>query len=313
MNGSCAGGTGAFIDQMATLLDTDAAGLNDMESITRTCIRSPRVVACSPKPICSRSSTMARPSPIWPHPSSRQWPRRPSQVWLPDARFTAPSSSWAVRCSSCPSCDEAFQRALEGKVDEFIVPTDAHLYVAYGSALQADVDSDDQGNYFEAHTCDDILKRLDELKNLPSNTPTMPPLFPTEADREAFNNRHHREHMHIGTLEGAQGPHFLGIDAGSTTIKATLVNDDREIVWSSLRHQRRQPVDGRRQHRQEDPKSSCPKAHGSHDPAPPATAKASSPPACTWTRAWWRPWRTIVVPKWFNPASPPSSTSAART
>ena len=90
----------------------------------------------------------------------------------------------------------AFQRALEGKVDEFIVPTDAHLYVAYGSALQADIDSDDQGNYFEAHTCDDILKRLDELKNLPSNTPTMPPLFPTEADREDFNKRHHKEHIH---------------------------------------------------------------------------------------------------------------------
>ncbi|HAK71957.1 MAG TPA: activase, partial [Bifidobacterium sp.] len=39
--------------------------------------------------------------------------------------------------------------------------------------------------------------------------------------------------VHIGTLDGAKGPHFLGIDAGSTTIKATLVNDDREIVWSS--------------------------------------------------------------------------------
>ena len=61
----------------------------------------------------------------------------------------------------------------------------------------------------------------------------MPPLFPTEADREDFNKRHHKEHIHIGTLEGAHGPHFLGIDAGSTTIKATLVNDDREIVWSS--------------------------------------------------------------------------------
>ncbi|WP_416335703.1 acyl-CoA dehydratase activase-related protein [Bifidobacterium pseudocatenulatum] len=61
----------------------------------------------------------------------------------------------------------------------------------------------------------------------------MPPLFATEADRAAFNERHHREHIHQGTLEGAQGPHFLGIDAGSTTIKATLVNDDREIVWSS--------------------------------------------------------------------------------
>lgn len=87
--------------------------------------------------------------------------------------------------------------------------------------------------HYEARTCADLLARLDELENLPSNTPTMPPLFATEADRAAFNERHHREHIHQGTLEGAQGPHFLGIDAGSTTIKATLVNDDREIVWSS--------------------------------------------------------------------------------
>ena len=87
--------------------------------------------------------------------------------------------------------------------------------------------------HYEARTCADLLARLDELENLPSNTPTMPPLFATEADRTAFNERHHREHIHQGTLEGAQGPHFLGIDAGSTTIKATLVNDDREIVWSS--------------------------------------------------------------------------------
>ena len=87
--------------------------------------------------------------------------------------------------------------------------------------------------HYEARTCADLLARLDELENLPSNTPTMPPLFATEANRTAFNERHHREHIHQGTLEGAQGPHFLGIDAGSTTIKATLVNDDREIVWSS--------------------------------------------------------------------------------
>ncbi len=54
MNGSCAGGTGAFIDQMSTLLDTDAAGSTRWPRATRTCIRSPRVAACSPKPICSR-------------------------------------------------------------------------------------------------------------------------------------------------------------------------------------------------------------------------------------------------------------------
>jgi predicted CoA-substrate-specific enzyme activase len=88
----------------------------------------------------------------------------------------------------------------------------------------------------------DILARLAELENLPSDTPTMPPLFPTQADRDAFDERHHREHIHVGTLEGAYGPHFLGIDAGSTTIKATLVNDDREIVWSSYANNEGSPL-----------------------------------------------------------------------
>ena len=54
MNGSCAGGTGAFIDQMATLLDTDASGLNDYAKDYKTCTRSRRVAACSRRPTCSR-------------------------------------------------------------------------------------------------------------------------------------------------------------------------------------------------------------------------------------------------------------------
>lgn len=242
MNGSCAGGTGAFIDQMSTLLDTDAAGLNEMAKSYENLY-----------PIASRCGVFAKTDL---QPLINDGAAKPD---LAASIFTAVATQTIAGLASgrpihgtviflggplffMSELRAAFQRALEGKVDEFIVPTDAHLYVAYGSALQADVDSDDQGNYFEAHTCDDILKRLDELKNLPSNTPTMPPLFPTEADREDFNKRHHQEHIHIGTLEGAHGPHFLGIDAGSTTIKATLVNDDREIVWSSYANNEGSPL-----------------------------------------------------------------------
>lgn len=233
MNGSCAGGTGAFIDQMSTLLDTDAAGLNEMAKSYENLY-----------PIASRCGVFAKTDL---QPLINDGAAKPD---LAASIFTAVATQTIAGLAAgrpihgtviflggplffMSELRAAFQRALEGKVDEFIVPTDAHLYVAYGSALQADMDSDDQGHHFEAHTCDEILKRLDELKNLPSNTSTMPPLFPTEADREDFNKRHHKEHIHIGTLEGAHGPHFLGIDAGSTTIKATLVNDDREIVWSS--------------------------------------------------------------------------------
>ena len=242
MNGSCAGGTGAFIDQMSTLLDTDAAGLNEMAKSYENLY-----------PIASRCGVFAKTDL---QPLINDGAAKPD---LAASIFTAVATQTIAGLASGRPIHgtviflggplffmfelrAAFQRALEGKVDEFIVPTDAHLYVAYGSALQADTDSDDQGHHFEAYTCDEILKRLDELKNLPSNTPTMPPLFPTEADREDFNKRHHKEHIHIGTLEGAHGPHFLGIDAGSTTIKATLVNDDREIVWSSYANNEGSPL-----------------------------------------------------------------------
>ena len=234
MNGSCAGGTGAFIDQMATLLDTDAAGLNDMAKHYETLY-----------PIASRCGVFAKTDL---QPLINDGAAKPD---LAASIFTAVATQTIAGLASgrpihgtviflggplffMSELREAFHRALEDKVDEFIVPTDAHLYVAFGSALLAgEPDQLEEGQHFEARTCADILQSLEDLKNLPANTPTMPPLFPTEADREAFNKRHHREHVHIGTLEGAQGPHFLGIDAGSTTIKATLVNDDREIVWSS--------------------------------------------------------------------------------
>ena len=234
MNGSCAGGTGAFIDQMATLLDTDAAGLNDMAKSYETLY-----------PIASRCGVFAKTDL---QPLINDGAAKPD---LAASIFTAVATQTIAGLTSgrpihgtviflggplffMSELREAFHRALEGKVDEFIVPTDAHLYVAFGSALLAgEPDQLEDGVHFEARTCEDILENLEDLKNLPANTPTMPPLFPTEAEREAFNERHHREHVHIGTLEGAIGPHFLGIDAGSTTIKATLVNDDREIVWSS--------------------------------------------------------------------------------
>lgn len=90
MNGSCAGGTGAFIDQMATLLDTDAAGLNEMATQYETLY-----------PIASRCGVFAKTDlqPLindgaanrtWQHRSSRQWPRKPSQALPPDARSTEP-------------------------------------------------------------------------------------------------------------------------------------------------------------------------------------------------------------------------------
>ncbi|WP_241520204.1 acyl-CoA dehydratase activase-related protein [Bifidobacterium catulorum] len=246
MNGSCAGGTGAFIDQMATLLDTDATGLNDMAKRYETLY-----------PIASRCGVFAKTDL---QPLINDGAAKPD---LAASIFTAVATQTIAGLSSgrpirgtviflggplffLSELREAFRRALKDQVKEFITPESAHLYVAYGAALLAGEETGDETEdgttHYEPRTLDDILAALENLKNLPSNTPTMPPLFDTEEDRERFNERHHREHIHIGTLEGAHGPHFLGIDAGSTTIKATLVNDDREIVWSSYANNEGSPL-----------------------------------------------------------------------
>lgn len=234
MNGSCAGGTGAFIDQMATLLDTDAAGLNEMAKDYQNLY-----------PIASRCGVFAK-SDL--QPLINDGAPKPD---LAASIFTAVATQTIAGLASgrpihgtvvflggplffMSELREAFRRALEGKVEHFVTPKDAHLYVALGAALLAGVGEQlEEDQRVEAKTCRQILERLAQVDAMPNATATMPPLFADEQDRDDFNARHHREHIHIGTLEGAHGPHFLGIDAGSTTIKATLVNDDRDIVWSS--------------------------------------------------------------------------------
>ncbi|WEV75049.1 acyl-CoA dehydratase activase-related protein [Bifidobacterium sp. ESL0800] len=244
MNGSCAGGTGAFIDQMATLLDTDASGLNDMAKNYKILY-----------PIASRCGVFAK-SDL--QPLINDGADKPD---LAASIFTAVATQTIAGLASgrpihgnvvflggplffLSELREAFARALEGKVDRFIVPENAHLYVAYGSALMCGDDNElDVGQHFEPRSCQEIIDDLEALKNKPVDTATMPPLFPTEEDRREFNERHHKEQIKVGTLEGAKGPHFLGIDAGSTTIKATLINDDREIVWSSYGTNDGSPLD----------------------------------------------------------------------
>ena len=163
MNGSCAGGTGAFIDQMATLLDTDASGLNDYAKDYKTLY-----------PIASRCGVFAKTDL---QPLINDGAAKPD---LAASIFTAVATQTIAGLASgrpihgtviflggplffMSELREAFHRALAGKVDEFIVPTDAHLYVAYGSALIAgepdgiDVD----GVHFEPRTCDDIIAALE--------------------------------------------------------------------------------------------------------------------------------------------------------
>ncbi|WP_044259215.1 acyl-CoA dehydratase activase-related protein [Bifidobacterium tsurumiense] len=232
MNGSCAGGTGAFIDQMATLLDTDASGLDAYAKQYTTLY-----------PIASRCGVFAK-SDL--QPLINDGAEKPD---LAASIFTAVATQTIAGLASgrpihgtviflggplffLSQLREAFHRALEGKVDEFVVPKSAHLYVAFGAALMAG-EPESLDTPLRAESCQALIDEVKSLQNVIGNTPTMPTLFASDEKRHAFEARHNKSHVQIGNLDGASGPHFLGIDAGSTTIKATLVNDDRDILWSS--------------------------------------------------------------------------------
>ena len=96
MNGSCAGGTGAFIDQMATLLGV-TPNWTASASSPRASTPSPRAAACSPRRTCSPCSIRARRARMWRAPSSWPWSTRPSPVWRRGGRSRAASSTSAAR------------------------------------------------------------------------------------------------------------------------------------------------------------------------------------------------------------------------
>ena len=313
MNGSCAGGTGAFIDQMATLLNTDAAGLNDMASKYKTIY-----------PIASRCGVFAK-SDLQPLINDGA-----AKEDLAASIFNAVATQ-TISGLACgrpirgnviflggplffmSELREAFKRILQDRVGRYIIPENAHLYVAYGAAIMAGRrDQDDQDKaaqvktdyspesdvndpfgpawgldqekvdrarsekassldkvalqdamqdgrtttlvdgehkdpatetakdgrqdqemHFGLTTLEGVLSALKGLEDMPSAARTIRPLFLTEDERREFNDRHGAQVIPTGDLSGAKGPHFLGIDAGSTTIKAVLINDDKTIVWST--------------------------------------------------------------------------------
>nr|WP_232342967.1 acyl-CoA dehydratase activase-related protein [Bifidobacterium choladohabitans] len=313
MNGSCAGGTGAFIDQMATLLNTDASGLNDMASKYKTIY-----------PIASRCGVFAK-SDLQPLINDGA-----AKEDLAASIFNAVATQ-TISGLACgrpirgnviflggplffmSELREAFKRILQDRVSRYIIPENAHLYVAYGAAImagrhdhddqdkaeqvktdyspetdvndpfgpawgldQAEVDkarsekasnldkmalqdamqdgrtttlvdggnkvpaaeaatdaSRNQDMNFDLTSLDGALSALKGLENMPSTARTIRPLFLDEDERKEFNDRHGAQVIPTGDLSGAKGPHFLGIDAGSTTIKAVLINDDKTIVWST--------------------------------------------------------------------------------
>ncbi len=224
MNGICAGGTGSFIDQMASLLKTDAAGLNEYAKNYQAIY-----------PIAARCGVFAK-TDI--QPLINEGATKPD---LSASIFQAVVNQTisGLACGKpirgnvaflggplhfLTELKQAFIRTLNLSEDEIISPEHSHLFAAIGSAMNAKPE---------------ISKTLSELHELLSKgiemdfeVHRMTPLFNNEEEYEEFKMRHSLHSVKKGNLADYKGNCFLGIDAGSTTTKVALVGEDGSLLYS---------------------------------------------------------------------------------
>ena len=226
MNGTCAGGTGAFIDQMAALLDTDAGGLNELAKSHTTIY-----------PIASRCGVFAKTDV---QPLLNEGARKEDiAASIFQAVVTQTISGLAcgrpirgnVALLGGPlqylsELDKRFCETLGLDDEHAIRPENAHLFVASGAALC--------GAQGKAELLSDVLERLRNLGDIQgSEVVRLDPLFANEEEFAEFKERHDREKVKRGDLMAYTGTAYLGIDAGSTTFKAALIGEGGELLWSS--------------------------------------------------------------------------------
>jgi len=227
MNGTCAGGTGAFIDQMATLLHTDAGGLDELASRYQNLY-----------PIASRCGVFAK-SDLQPL-LNQGAPHTDLAASVFQAVATQTIAGLA--CGNpirgnlvflggplhfLPQLRAAYERALGDQVTSFTTPADAHLYVAIGAALVAGQQAETPG-----HRLADLADGLRQRTLIPLATTRLRPLFLDDEERARFFARHARATVPRQELAEATGPVFLGIDAGSTTVKAVVTTADGELLFT---------------------------------------------------------------------------------
>ncbi|PKK39352.1 Activator of (R)-2-hydroxyglutaryl-CoA dehydratase [Clostridiaceae bacterium JG1575] len=236
MNGTCAGGTGAFIDQMATLLKTDAQGLNDLAARHTTIY-----------PIAARCGVFAK-TDIQPLINEGA---RSEDIAASVFQAVVNQTISGLACGRpirghvaflggplhfLPQLRQRFIETLGLKDEEILVPTNANLFVAMGAALLSLAD--------EAQPFETIIERLQRKKEIPLHeVARLAPLFETPGDYEAFKARHDAERVPRRPLQEAKGPLYLGIDAGSTTSKVALVDEADHLVYSFYGSNEGKPLD----------------------------------------------------------------------
>ena len=225
MNGTCAGGTGAFLDQMASLLHTDTAGLNELAKNYSTIY-----------PIASRCGVFAKTDiqPLINEGAAKEDIAASIFQAVVNQTISGLACGRPIRgnvaflggpLNYLSELRTRFIETLHLKDDEIIVPEEAHLLVAKGAALDS-IHSD-------TITTDELHQKIENLKNSQDNTThPLDPLFKDKEDYEIFKERHNKAKVEKASIENYEGDCYLGIDAGSTTTKLVLIDKEGKLLYS---------------------------------------------------------------------------------
>ena len=224
MNSICAGGTGAFIDQMASLLKTDAVGLNHYAK------KSNKIY-----PIASRCGVFAKTDvqALINQGASKE------DISLSVLQSVVNQTISNLACGRpikgnvaflggplhfLPELKNRFVETLGLTPSEIISPEDGEIFVAKGAAMAS---MDEQEMQFS-----ELNKIVEKDFDEESVNNVLMPLFNSDEELEAFRNRHSQSTVEYEDIEKYSGPMYLGIDSGSTTSKLVLLSEDNKILYS---------------------------------------------------------------------------------
>lgn len=227
MNGSCAGGTGAFIDQMATLLG------NTVEELNELALKSTHVY-----PIASRCGVFSKTD------IQNLIARNVSREDIAASIFHAiaiqtlsslsrgyTSRSVVMMCGGpfafIPALRKAFINHLHLSEQDYMVPENAEMIPAWGAALQAATEE----KLHKLSEWEDLLKS--SAKNIGTDkTDRMEPLFSSAEEWRAWKKEKEKHHLAMQSVAEMEGNScFLGIDCGSTTTKIIALTPDKKICF----------------------------------------------------------------------------------
>lgn len=224
MNGVCAGGTGSFIDQMSSLLQTDASGLNEYAKNYKALYS-----------IAARCGVFAKSDiqPLINEGASKEDLAASIFQAVVNQTISGLACGKPIRghvaflggpLHFLSELREAFVRTLNLDEEHTIAPNHSHLFAAIGSALNSTKEP--------IVPIRELQKRLAKRIQMEFEVERMEPLFATESEYKEFIERHTKHQVPVKDLSTYKGKAFLGIDAGSTTTKAALVGEDGTLLYS---------------------------------------------------------------------------------